>query len=1071
MGKRTSNNRARHWPRASLAFFLVITSVLAAIFQGVLPNALPLVHAQTASDVGAIAPSTNWGPFVGTYGDVQVNINKSGIAVCVEIPREFLQGVISSENDTHFIQSDIRNDYYYYSVVDESNHWTYDWHGSPSDGPCFKPNFSLRDPNAPWCVEIWNYLNDPNYKAPVTGIDYCKVPHQYVFSCFQPTKFIRFRRLTSPSVAGIYNFTLFVANETNSLGYPDFVHAWKTTLFVPVSMSDDPASITGYICDADVPSPPPCTRILHDKGVVYARNVNTGWIARAYVNQNDGSFNLTGLAPGDYLVQGSAGLVNGVAYSLSDPVSTNGLLNGDKRVVTLFLPRAPQVCGSISYEASPGTFRDTFHSFSDNTNLITAFGPGSDQRIKLNITVEATDLQGHVFRFVGTSSNSSSDSFFIITGSNITFVGTDPYGTEFAGLPPVSYGSYSLTVNTYVAGYVKEYSDNQVQVSSAPGTTIPTKCGDSGTNSVSPKVSALLMGGLITGTIELRSCENCAAETPNQAKHELGLDSVTEPLFGGNILIEAYDYSSGILEGVAVNGTTPTLSVDVSSIRFYVIGFSEYGNHTRSGVWNEPDYGLPEGQYYLEVFIRGYEQASSPIFGVPQGGVSNGGNIIVPMVRGGVFQVGVGSYNNRFGLGCVIQAQQPWRFLNLSIPVRARVYFYDSGGILVGFNETLMETKVSHGVGRLSFNVLFTGQNWSTREIWFYGFVPTHITNDTYTIKGFTLGYVQCSPVTAPNDLAGFVRSFVPLLIANNINMTAARDDLSNFPEHDHAIGDVSFSSDGLAGAIPANVSANAQILFLPIYGFGAWTNITCVHALCKSSFLGQGHFFYVSPEGSRYFDYGIDIGNYTAQIPEFGFNFHFMLPVSAPLVSFSDLSLGKGFVLSLFEMGWVYGLVTGMSVTGTYSYIPLSWVEVSASNVSITTWVWTLDGEYGSFDGGVAFDGGVGGLFLPGGSGDTSATYTITFSNPSYKSPLPVNVTVTWGNGTPEDATLCPIGASCTSQTSTPPTLALGPAIPAIQSFLSSAPTQVSILVAVISVCAPQQRSSEVVIRREPEN
>ena len=1022
MGKRLSN-RGRDWPRASLVVFLVITSVLGAIFQGLLPNALPIVHAQTASDVGAIAPSTNWGPFFGTYGDVQVDIRKPGIAVRVEIPREFLQGVISTENDTHFIQSDIRNDYYYYSVVDESNHWTYDWHGSPSDGPCFKPNFSLRDPNAPWCVEIWNYLNDPNYKAPVAGTDYCKVPHQYVFSCFQPTKFIKFRNLNAPSVAGIFNFTLFVANQTNSLGYPDFVHAWNTTLFVPVSMSDDPGSITGTICDADVPGIG-CTKILQDKAVVYAKNVETGEIAKAYVNQATGRFNLTGLTqicnyvtmePCTYEVRGSAGFANGVAYSLSDPVQSH--VNND---VTLNLDRAPQLCGSISYYKSLGNSLD--HSFSDNTNLITAFGPGSDQRMRLNITVEATDSKGHVFRFMGTSSNSSSDSFFITTGSNITYVGTDPYGTEYAGLPPVPSGSsYYLTVNTNVAGYVNEYSDNQVQVSSAPGPTIPTKCGDAGTNKVPSTVSAMLMGGLITGTIELRSCRNCPAETPNQAKHKLGLVSVTEPLFGGNILIEAYDSQSGILRGIAVIGTTPTLSGDVSSIRFYVIGFSEYFNHTRSGVWDETDYGLSQGNYNLTVFMRGYEQdtKNTPIFQVPQGG-PNPTPLTVPMIRGGVFQVGVGSYNSRFGSGCVIQTQQPWRFLNLSIPIRARVYYYDSGGRLVGFNETLMETKISHGVGQLSFTVLFTGQNWSTREIWFYGFVPTHITHDTYTIKGFTLGYVQCHPVTAPNDLAGFVRSFVPLLIANNINITAARDDLSNITDHiptdqfhddhDHAIGEAFFSSDGLAGAIPANVSANVQILSLPIYGFGAWTNITCVPAPCRSSFLGQGHFFYVSPDGARFFDYGLDIGNYTAEVPEFGFKSHLTSIPSSRAVSFKDLSLGVGFGVNLFKMAILYvstlPLITGYARSDG-SEVPLSWVQVQATSADFSRSVSTLDGMYA----------GVGALFLPAG------TYNVTFSVAFYQSQTipdqtqPNPITVNWGDVqamTLPEPPLCPSGLTC---------------------------------------------------------
>jgi hypothetical protein len=108
------------------------------------------------------------------------------------------------------------------------------------------------------------------------------------FLNFTAPKFIRFHNLNAPSVAEIYNFTLFVANHTNSIGYPDFVHAWNRILFVPVSMSDDPASISGTICDFDTLT---CPVIIHDQGIVYARNVNTGQIARAYVNETSGRFN------------------------------------------------------------------------------------------------------------------------------------------------------------------------------------------------------------------------------------------------------------------------------------------------------------------------------------------------------------------------------------------------------------------------------------------------------------------------------------------------------------------------------------------------------------------------------------------------------------------------------------------------------------------------------------------------------------------------------------------------------------------------------------------------------------
>jgi hypothetical protein len=370
---------------------------------------LPSVHAK-ANDPpppGTISPSKYWGTFVGTSGDVEVDVTKPGIAVRVEIPREFLQGVVASENDTHFIESNIRNDFYYYNVVDESLHWTYSWpYPVPagvvnSDGPCFKPNnpepsaimpsdgantFSLRDPNAPWCVEIWNYLNGTF--------------HTFTTS---PPKFIRFHNLNAPAVAGLYNFTLSVADHTNSIGYPDFAAAGSTTLLVPVSMSNDPSNIVGTICDYDF-SPVSCPTIIGDKGVAYAANATTSIIvARAYVNPANGQFNITGLRAGTYLVRASAGVdPNGNSYSLSSPVTVTIGSDTSFFLGAVRLNRSPLVCGTIQFLGSTGL--PLMNPLTGNpflaplvpATLPPPFVPNTLPF--LAVTVEATDSQGHVSR-------------------------------------------------------------------------------------------------------------------------------------------------------------------------------------------------------------------------------------------------------------------------------------------------------------------------------------------------------------------------------------------------------------------------------------------------------------------------------------------------------------------------------------------------------------------------------------------------------------------------------------------------------------------------------------------------
>jgi len=975
------------------AIGILVILIFALIFQPN-PRFLPPVRAEPDPDSAAISPAKYWGPFFGTRGDVQVDINRTGIAVRVEIPREFLSGILSGENDTHFIESNIRNDYYYYSVIDEARHWSYDWKGNSSDAPCFKPNFSNYDRSAPWCVEIWNYLNG-------------------TFKTFTPPKHVRFVDLNAPSIAGVYNFTLFVADHTNTLGLPDFVNAWNKTLFVPVSMNDNPARITGTICDADNHTLPNICPTILAKGVVYARNIDTDQEARAYVNQTTGFFNLTGLAPGTYEVQGSAGVFQGVAYSLSRtdcfPPGGDGcyalvqnLNRGDVRPgITLRLKRAPQVCGEIEYHTPLG-LAPLSHSLTEHPYL-TKIGINV-----LNITVEATDGQGHVFRYRNVSLDQASDSFRIITGAGVRYVGLDPYGTEFAGLPSVETPNVDMSVNVWITGYVQTVSET-VTISVTPGETF--LC-----NPVSPTPIVVETGGVITGTIQLLSSPPAGGihpETPHDAEVALSLPP-TDALFGGNILIQANDHT-GMLRAVAVlNGTlpdgrtcyaSPALSptcrikiVSPTSLQFYLIGYSEYYNRTWQGVWSQRDYGLPEDTqgYTLAVFMRGYEQSSTPLVSLWRGGNAT---VTVLMVRGGVIDVGVASYHNRFGTRA-LQALRPFRFLNLSIPVRARVYFYDSAGRTIGYGERLMIQGVPNGVTTSSsFTIVFAGQNWSIRELLFFGLSPTHITTDTYTIKAFTLGYVQLGPATTPAELAGLSVSLVALLIGNEIGVTvpifAQTNLFYRIPENDFVVGEAYNSTSGeLTGAVNGNLTAGIPTLDLTLFGFGGMFQDT--------TFVGQGHFFYVAPDGSRYYDYGLDVGNYTVNVPEFGFNRRFMQISPSPSVSFNDLLLESGVFVSVISMGRIIqgipstDLVSGW--TQDLRVIPLSWVRVEATNSSGSRFVPTLDGRYD----------GAGALSLPEG------TYNITFSVAFYEPQTESNFYAQW-NGSyavlPPLGPLCPIG------------------------------------------------------------
>jgi hypothetical protein len=317
-----------------------------------------------------------------------------------------------------------------------------------------------------------------------------------------------------------------------------------------------------------------------------------------------------------------------------------------------------------------------------------------------------------------------------------------------------------------------------------------------------------------------------------------------------------------------------------------------------------------------------------------------------------------------------------------------------------------------NGVGSNSFRVEFAGQNWSLRNIWFYGSVPTHITDATYTILAYTLGYVDQYPggVSLSNNLLGFSESSIVLFAANEIDLTvplfSTPQSFTTTPEYDHAIGQAFSTS--LSGAETANLTAGVPSLSFTVFGFGGMDlgNTT----LCQTKvylkglvpLCGQGHFYYVGPDGTRYFDYGLDVGSYTAQVPEFGFTTHFLQVLTPPVIQFTDLLLQSGVVLQAIQMARVTQGVTGVVLGYTdfpTDVAPLTWAQVQATNSTYTRSTPTLDGNYD----------GVDGLFVPGG------VYNVTFTDVQYQSQT-TTVTLQWGGSyalTPAKP-LCPIGLTC---------------------------------------------------------
>jgi hypothetical protein len=692
----------------------------------------------------------------------------------------------------------------------------------------------------------------------------------------------------------------------------------------------------------------------------------------------------------------------------------------------------------------------------------------------LNITVEAVDLGNlpvhHVYRNFTVSQDSSFDRFEIITGQGSRYPGVDPdgtpdpWGTEFAGLPGGVPGTKAdLSVYAWVSGY-NLYSAQSVEVTPPDG-------GPPNTGTGANVQLKMTVGGAIEGVLRFNLCadpctppnQHLNATRPIDAEEKIE-GTQTRRLYGGNIVIEAYD-SANTLRGITLlNKTLPDGNVtfwNSTEVPFIVFGFSEFLN--RSVAWagaqsvadgKDPSsgstsiplcsqqtaesstsplcwkdaalpYALPDGTpetYTLKVYVRGYElepgganspcSVASPCYLRLVNGQPGITTLASPvqMVETGTIDVVAASYTNRPGMP-VVQAPHLWRFLNLSIPVRARVYFYDSQGNALGFVERVMTTGVPDGVGNYTFKVAFAGENWGIRDILFYGERPDFVPRGNSTVSAFTLGYVQQFPgriPTPPVFLGAHTSSFIVLFLGNEIDLTTPLFNdtlLTLVPEHQHIITEA--VSSRLAGAMTENLTAGLPSpLDFPIYGFGAMMYVNHTVPISQT-FVGQGHFFYVprdevvNPHCVNYgfllsdanhcFDYGMGEDTFQVDVPEYGFNWHFtQLNTTSPTVSFSDLLLEQGAGIFLTSMAKVtqddnYPISGENETCGRP--VPLSWVLVQAQaagqEIRTTT---TYDGDYS--------------LFLRGNN-----TYSLTFVLPGFYDqtpPLPLGM-LAWGSTTPK--------------------------------------------------------------------
>ncbi|MGC8850372.1 MAG: hypothetical protein ACP5QI_07870, partial [Candidatus Bathyarchaeia archaeon] len=505
----------------------------------------------------------------------------------------------------------------------------------------------------------------------------------------------------------------------------------------------------------------------------------------------------------------------------------------------------------------------------------------------LNYTVEVYDEDKRIVASqTYPSKNRSTEGFTITIRNGTRYVGDSALGTEYSGFGPGTY-----TVKAWVYGFTRP-EDATVTISGY---------GQTGFVAIN-----LYYGAVVSGKIILTNGVSGAPETPREAERS-AFKTETGKSFGGHILVELYD-KNGVLKGLTIiNGTYAngtTRYADQSTIRFWILGFSELHNRTYSGTWVQGsypgpspwDYGLEAGTYYIRVWIRGYLQTEIPVVTLSDMGNST---VTVWMKRGGALDVTVYSYHSRPGTR-IIQAPTPWRFLELCPPPHLRIYIYGEGGLEIGYVEKILrlgEPDVTVTSARLNF----TGHNWPLSYMIYLGYLPTAIDEGNYRVEGYTYGYVQTTEVNVYIPVSQTVSVAFPLIIGCGIHgyTPLMADTLFVSLTENVTVRVEAFLDGSLKGVNVTKASLGESSLSFHIYGF-----------------YGRGHFFYVDPDGVLWKDYGLDTGNYSVYIPEFGYDRHFMQEVEV-YADLPWLMMERGVYFPVQRMIKIHGIITGYDRLG----------------------------------------------------------------------------------------------------------------------------------------------------------
>ena len=730
--------------------------------------------------------------------------------------------------------------------------------------------------------------------------------------------------LTAPSCAGKYFFKVLYTNPTWAIApweqYISFPAANYPTLVVKGEL--DPGYISGTVlyCGSYYygyyygdPIWKPGRVTAEGEAIDPVTNEPTGRkvCGVGYFNASaNGFYEIEGLAPGIYTLTAEAEGFPPATLATEITVKRGQSIHG----INIYVCPGAKIKLKVNSKCPTGLIE-----FPDFVTMESSYGNDPESIADLLVYdgypwgyywVDLTDSEGNWIAkrdgYWDISSYPGNQSFEVYFGDKTSYQGAEVLwdghvpDEEAHYISGVAAGVYYVYINVF--GYV-QLDEYEVVVPSSQYT-----------GEIYREVD-IFQGGKVHATVHFHNQEMPSAEEP--------------PITAGDLIIEAFDAEGNLRAWNYTHndGTEPSVKVDV-------IG----------DAWIP--YGMAAGTYTFKVWYPGYAQQEFPMHTVQ---LCTWNSFSFHLIRGANITVTV--YSRDW--------QSPAQPLNwLHEPSRIRVYFYNSAGDSVGYANTNQDATTDHKT------VYFDGWHYGIDEYIAYGWYPSGLPTDVYSIKAYTVGYIQrvdpevwAQKASSTGDIPLYLYAGASIFITVNFKLEELLSPLPD-SEHSYYFRINVFDEEGNLAA--ANISSVPQQTDPPqapgydgvitwefeVIGFngfdtpgrlGVWGPPT----VWETGWVPYYAFGYWEPfTWVRHLDYGIDAGTYTLEVVDETNGY-----VQTATVAVTVSLMGYAHVyLDMHQQAAIYGTVYQRNYMGDFRTASWYTVELSGSPAASTA---TKDGGF----------------------------------------------------------------------------------------------------------------------------